>query len=185
MNRKLLLSLSTTAALGFALAGRAAADDKKPAAPVGNCKAFGTGRCCDPAMTAHLTKEAVFGACGKSDAQFLGEKGEKDTCKYFFKVEGEKDADMYVQVYAPTVKGAAPDSPPDPFVSWKKGVGKVMIAEPKSMKGVKSDKIKAIAEQGSGNVGLYLPGNGYYVNVSSSGKICSKSSAKALAGSMR
>ena len=67
------------------------------------CKLHGK-TCCDPAITAHLSKEAVFSACGESEATFLGEDGSKDTCKYFFRVPGEKEEDTFVQVYVPTQK---------------------------------------------------------------------------------
>jgi hypothetical protein len=187
MSRKLASLLLALAAVALA-AGHDVAAQSKAAAPAsgGNCKTFGTGRCCDPAITAHLSKESVFSACGQSDATFLGEQGSKDTCKYFFKVQGEKDQDMYVQVYAPAVKGAAPSSPTtDPFVTWKKSVGKVMIAEPKGAKGVTNPKVKAIAADTTSAVGLYLPGNGYFTMVSASSKICSKTNAKSLAGSLR
>lgn len=183
MNRKLPLALVALALLAVA-GGGATAQDKKPAAPAGNCKSYG-GPCCDPSVTQHLSKEAIFGACGKSDAQYLGEKGSKGVCKYYFKVEGDKEKEAYVEVDVNEVKGQAPSVPPDPFASYKKAVGKVMIAEPKSLKGVKSDKIKAMAEQGAGNFGLYLPANGFFVLVSGPAKICTQTDAKRLAASLR
>ena len=181
------LALVFLAAAGVAFVAARSAPKAAPpaaAAPAGNCKTFGTGRCCDPAVAAHLTKDAIFGACGKSEAVFLGEQGSKETCKYFFKVEGEKDQEMYVQVYAPAVKGTPP-LPADPFVTWKKVAGSVMMAEPKSLKGATNPKVKAMAGDTSGAVGLWMPGNGYYVMVSSSSKICSKADAKRLATSLR
>ena len=58
-------------------------------------------------------------ACGESTATFLGEEGSKDTCKYIFKVEGQKEDDTFVQVYAPPQKEPQTE-PNDPFFSWKK-----------------------------------------------------------------
>jgi len=81
-----------------------------PAAPAGNCKTFGAGKCCSPDVTLHLSKEAVYAACGESDATYLGEAAEKDTCKYYFKVAGEKSEETFVQVYTQAVK-EVPDKP--------------------------------------------------------------------------
>src|SRR5688572_4421894 len=64
-----------------------AAPPPAAAAPT-NCKAFGASKCCEPAVAQHLPKEAIFSACGESDATFLGEKGSKDTCRYVFKGPG-------------------------------------------------------------------------------------------------
>ena len=44
------------------------------AAPAGNCKTFGAGKCCHPDVTLHLTKEAIFAACGESEATITLEK---------------------------------------------------------------------------------------------------------------
>src|SRR3954447_8205687 len=137
-NRRLLsLTLALTASLAFgagytrqALADKPAAGGAGGAAGAAaptNCKAFGGAKCCDPAITAHLPKEAVFKACGESEATFLGEAGSKETCKYVFKVEGEKAEDTFVQVYAPVQK-EVPASPNDPFFQWKK-VGKAYLTE--------------------------------------------------------
>src|SRR3954451_24932579 len=109
MTHRFMLCLLLMVGLGFVAARATAqpaapAKPPAPAAPPTNCKTFGGGHCCDPAVAAHLTKEAVFSACGESDATFLGEQGQKDTCKYFFKVDGKKDEDMFVQVYAPAQK---------------------------------------------------------------------------------
>src|SRR3954471_16785625 len=135
-HRKMLIGLVLAAAAGFTTAyvpGRdARADAPKPpaagAAPAAapTCKLAGKS-CCDPAIAAHLTKEAIFSACGESDATFLGEAGSKETCKYVFKVEGEKSEDTFVQVYAPAQK-EVPNEPNDPFFAWKK-IGKVFVTE--------------------------------------------------------
>ena len=123
MNLRYLVSLVVLVVVGF-FVGRALAQAppssgaaQKPAPPPTNCKVYGPGRCCDPAAAAHLTKEAIYAACGESDATFLGEQGQKDTCKYFFKVAGAKEDETFVQVYAPATK-EVPDSPTDPFFKW-------------------------------------------------------------------
>jgi hypothetical protein len=163
------------------LLGHAVAQTPPPAKPAAppplptNCKVFGPGKCCDPAISAHLTKEAVFSACGESDATFLGEQGAKDTCKYFFKVAGQKDEDMFVQVYAPPQK-TVPDAPNDPFFKWGR-VGKVFYTE-KAL----SPKSAPMLET---STGLWLPGNGYFVAINASTKVCSKPEAKRLATKMK
>jgi hypothetical protein len=146
-----------------------------PAAPAGNCKTFGAGKCCNPDVTLHLTKEAVYAACGESEATFLGEAGSKDGCKYHFKVAGENSEDTIVQVYFSVAK-EVPDKPTDPFFSYKK-IGKVWMAD-KS----KSPKAAAMAVS---NTGLYLPARGYYVSVTASTKVCTKNEAITLSKSMK
>jgi len=188
--RKLLsmtLSLTALVAFGAGYARRAMAD--KPAAGAAttgaaapaagaaptDCKAYGGGKCCDPAVTAHLPKAAVFKACGESDATFLGEVGSKETCKYVFKVEGEKADDTFVQVYAPAQK-EVPSSPNDPFFSWKK-VGKAFLTD-------KAKSPKA-APMMANSTGLWMPAKGYFVSVNASTKVCDKAQAKKLASSMK
>jgi hypothetical protein len=146
-----------------------------PPAPAGNCKTFGAGKCCHPDVTLHLTKEAVFAACGESEATYLGEAAAKETCKYHFKVEGQNSEDTFVQVYAPVVKEVL-DKPTDPFLSYKK-VGKVWMTD-------KSKSPKAAAMAAS-NTGLYLPGRGYFVSVAASTKVCTKAEAITLSKSMK
>ena len=145
------------------------------AAKAGDCKTFGAGKCCSPDVTLHLTKEAIYAACGESDATYLGEAAEKDTCKYYFNVAGEKSEDTFVQVYTQAVK-EVPDKPTDPFLSYKK-VGKVWVTD-KS----KSPKAAAMA---ANNTGLYLPGRGYFVSVMASNKVCTKAEAVTLSKSMK
>ena len=145
------------------------------AAPAGNCKTFGAGKCCNPDVTMHLTKEAVYAACGESDSTYLGEAAEKDTCKYYFQVAGEKSEETFVQVYTQAVK-EVPDKPTDPFLSYKK-VGKVWMTD-KS----KSPKAAALA---ASSTGLYLPGRGYFVSVTTSNKVCTKAEAVNLSKSMK
>jgi hypothetical protein len=187
VNRKLLVGLVLSAALGFLAAyvpgGAARADNKPAAAPAGSpaakpattCKAHNGKPCCDPAVTAHLPKEVVFKACGESDATFLGEEGAKETCKYFFKSEGGKEEDSYVQVYSPAQK-EVPAQPNDPFFSYKR-VGKVYVTDK-----AKSPKSAPMMAQGTG---LYFPGKGYIVTVNASTKVCTKAEATKLAPSIK
>lgn len=189
--RKCLTVFAAVAALGFGAgyARRAAAEKPTTAAGAGatgsggsasaaapsNCKAFNGGKCCDPAVAAHLPKEAVFKACGESAATFLGEVGSKETCKYVFNVEGQKPDDSFVQVYTPVQK-EVPAEPADPFFQWKK-VGKVYVTE-------KAKSPKA-APMMVNSTGLWMPGKGYFVSVNASTKVCSKPQATKLAASIK
>jgi hypothetical protein len=159
----------------FAALARFGTDPASAAGPSGPCKVFGTGACCDPAITKHLARDAVFSACGESDATFLGEQAAKETCKYVFRAEGVKDGDAFVQVYVPAQK-EVPSSPSDPFFKWKK-VGKVFVTD-KALS-PKSAPLLASA------TGLWLPGTGYFVSVNASAKVCSKPEAERLARSLR
>ena len=181
MTIRYALALAGMTLVGI-VAGRAAraqqpAPPPKPApAPIPtNCKVFGPGKCCDPAIAAHLTKESIFSSCGESEATFLGEQGSKDTCKYFFKVPGEKDQEMFVQVFAPPQK-EVPAEPNDPFFKWGR-VGKVFYTE----KALSPKSAPMLAS----SIGLWLPAKGYFVAVNASTKVCSKSEAKRLAGHMK
>lgn len=157
---------------------------KPPASPsavveskkqLASCKQHNGKNCCDPAIAAHLPVAAVFSACGESEATFLGEEGSKETCKYVFKVEGQKEDETFVQVYAPAQK-EVPSEPNDPFFSWKR-VGKVFVTE-------KAKSPKA-APMMANSTGLWLPGKGYFVSVNASTKVCDKQQAKKLAPSMK
>jgi hypothetical protein len=183
--RKLPMILAITAlgAFGAGYARQAAAEAPKPADKPGaaggaaagaaptNCKVYGGGKCCDPAVTAHLPKESIFKDCGESEATFLGESGKKDECRYYFKVEGEKPDDSTIMVYAPQQK-EVPSSPTDPFFSYKH-VGKVYITDK-----AKSPKVAATMAK---STGLWLPGKGYFVSVNASTSVCSKPEASKLA----
>jgi hypothetical protein len=181
-HRKMMFGLTLSAAVGFGAAyfparahAQAAKPAAAPAAAAPTCKLHGK-KCCDPAIMAHLPKEAVYKACGESDATYLGEDGgEKDTCKYFFKVEGAKEDETYVQVYAPTQKEVLQE-PNDPFFGYKK-VGKVFVTE--KAKSPKSAPMLA------SQTGLYMPGKGYSVSVNASVKVCTKVEAKKLAPAMK
>ncbi len=180
MTKRYAFALVCLVAVGFVV-GRALAQTPppsgaaaKPATPT-NCKTFGPGKCCDPAVTAHMPKEAVFSACGESEATFLGEQGSKDTCKYFFKVAGQKDEEMFVQVYAPAAK-EVPDSPTDPFFKYGR-IGKVFYTE----KALSPKAAPMIAN----NTGLWMPGKGYFVAVNASTKVCDKAQAKKLATKLK
>ena len=116
----------------------------------------------------------MFAACGESAATYLGEQAQKDTCKYVFKVEGKKEEDSFVQVYAPPAK-EVPSAPNDPFFRWKK-VGKVFVTDKATSP--KSAPMLAAA------TGLWLPGNGYVVSINASTSVCSKPEAEKLAKSL-
>ena len=184
--RRLITLLALSSMLGVVAAylphRMARAEKTTPAAAAGKpaeapkCKTWGgKPQCCDPAVTAHLTKEAIYSACGESDATFLGEQGSKETCKYVFKVEGQKEDDTFVQVYVPAQK-EVPSEPNDPFFQWKK-VGKVFVTE-------KAKSPKA-APMMVNSTGLWLPAKGYFVSVNASTKVCDKAQAKRLASSMK
>jgi hypothetical protein len=172
MTNRMTFALLLLAAM---LVAQVAPGQQPPAAPAASCKTFGGGRCCDPQVAAHLTKEAVFSACGESDATFLGEQGSKDTCKYFFKVEGQKDEDMFVQVFAPAQKDV-PAAPNDPFFKWGH-LGPVFYTE----KALSPKSAPMLAN----STGLWLPGKGYFVAINASTKVCTKSEAKRLAPRMK
>lgn len=184
--RKLPIMLAITALGAFGAGYARQAGAQKPATSPGaggssgaaaptNCKVYGNGKCCDPAVTAHLTKESVFKACGESEATFLGESGKKDECRYYFKVEGEKPDDTTIMVYAPQQK-EVPSSPTDPFFSYKR-VGKVYVTDK-----AKSPKVAATMANATG---LWLPGKGYFVSVNASTKVCSKPEAAKLAPAIK
>jgi hypothetical protein len=178
---KILVGTLVGAGVGVMLAvvpGRLARADKPApaaAAPAATCKAHNGKKCCDPAVSAHLPLAAVFTACGESDATYAGEEGSKETCKYVFKVAGQKEDDTVVQVYAPAQK-EVPSAPADPFFVWKK-TGKVFVTERATSP--KSAPLLASA------TGLWLPAQGYFVSVSASTKVCEKAQAKKLAASMK
>jgi hypothetical protein len=179
---KILVGGVLGAAIGFLTAvvpGSLARADKPAPAPApaaATCKAHNGKKCCDPAVTAHLPVRAIFSACGESDATFLGEElSAKDTCRYVFKVEGQNEAQTFVEVYAPAQK-EVPDAPADPFFVWKK-IGKVFITEKASSP--KSAPMLASA------TGLWLPGKGFFVSVNASTKVCEKAQAKKLAASLK
>ncbi|HVZ73145.1 MAG TPA: hypothetical protein VHJ20_12275 [Polyangia bacterium] len=176
---KVVLGMVLGAAGGFAagvVARSARADGAAaPAAAAITCKAHDGKKCCDPAVTAHLPLSAVFSACGESDATFAGEEGSKETCKYVFKVPGQKEDETFVQVYAPAQK-EVPAAPADPFFVWKK-LGKAFVTERATSP--KSAPMLASA------TGLWLPGKGYFVSVNASTKVCEKAQAKKLASSLK
>jgi hypothetical protein len=159
----------------FAVLARFDAPARAQQPPPAKCKLWRGANCCDPAISAHLPKEAVFAACGESEATYLGEHAQKDTCKYVFKVEGKPEADSFVQVYAPPAK-QVPSAPNDPFFRWKK-IGKVFVTD-------KATSPKS-APMLASSTGLWLPGNGYTVSVNATTNVCTKPEAERLAKSMR
>lgn len=156
---------------------RALAQSKSPTPPAAaaSCKMFGGGPCCDPSVSVHLKKEAVLSSCSESEATFLGEQGSKNTCKYFFKIAGQKDEEMFVQVYSPPANDV-PASPNDPFFSWKR-VGAAFVTD-------RALSPKA-APMMARSTGLWLPGKGYFVAVNASTGVCSKAEARRLAAKLR
>jgi len=163
-------------AAGLLAARHAAAQGGAPAAaPAPSCKTFGAGHCCAPDVAAHLPKEAVFGACGESDATFLGEQGGKNSCKYFFKVAGQKDEEMYVEVFAPPTKEVPPE-PTDPFFKWGT-LGPVFS----TVKALSPKSAPLLAR----STGLWLPAKGYFVAVNAATGVCTKAQAKRLAPRMK
>jgi len=169
-----LLHLKATQAAEPAKAAKAPAG---PAAPTGDCKTFGAGKCCSADTTMHLTRQAVYSACGESDATFIGEAASKDlfTCKYHFKVAGESSEDTFVRVYVGTGKEIL-SKPNDPFFSYKK-VGKVWMTDK-----ARSPKAAAMS---AANTGLYKAGKGYFVSVLASTKVCTRSEVAALAKALK
>jgi len=170
LTRTLVIRSAACATLALSLLATPSRPQAAPPAPApapaaaGNCKAYGGGKCCSPDVTLHLSKEAVYTACGESDATYLGEVGSKDTCKYVFKVAGAAEDSTYVQVYSPVVKEVL-DKPTDPFMSFKK-VGKVWVTDQ-----AKSPKAAA---QVAGSTGLYMAGRGFFVSIAASTKVCTK-----------
>jgi hypothetical protein len=146
-----------------------------PAPAPASCRSYRDGKCCDPAVTRHLAKESVFSACGESDSTFVGEQAGKDTCKYIFRVAGQKEEETFVQVYAPAQKDV-PSAPMDPFFRWKK-VGKVFVTDKAT-----SPKSAPLLLT---STGLWLPGTGYFVSVNASTKVCTRAEAERLAKSVR
>jgi hypothetical protein len=147
----------------------------QPGATASGCKSYGAGKCCDPAVTRHLPKEAVFSACGESEATYLGEQAAKDTCKYVFRIDGQKAENTFVQLYVPAQKDA-PSAPTDPFFHYKK-IGKVYMTD-KALS-PKSAPLLAAA------TGLWLAGTGYFVSVNASTRVCTKAETERLARSLR
>jgi hypothetical protein len=145
----------------------------QPAAPP--CKAYGESRCCDPKVSAHLPREAVYAACGQSEASYLGEKGEKDTCSYYFKVGTDPTESTVVQVYAPAM-ASPPAAPNDPFFSWKK-IGKVFMIDK-----ARSPKATAMMQN---TLGLWFAGKDYIVSVKAATRVCGKPTARKLAGAIK
>lgn len=170
--RRPALASSVLAGVLTAGAALSSAAPTTPGAPAAACKAYNGGACCDPKVAEHVTRAAIFQACGESDATYLGEKGSKDTCRYVFKSGTEEG---FVEVYAPATK-EVPDAPNDPFFSWKK-VGKVFVTD--KAKSPKSAPMLAAS------TGLWMPGVGVTVSVNASTKVCTKAEALRLAKSVR
>ena len=183
-HRKILFGLTLSVAMVGLTAAYAQNKPATPPAPGGaggaaaaakpTCKLHGKA-CCDPAIEAHLPKEAVYKACGESEETYLGQEAQRETCKYFFKVKDAPEAETFVQVYAPQQKEVLQE-PNDPFFSWKK-VGKAYMTDK-----AKSPKAAPMA---ANSTGLYMAGKGYSVSVNASTKVCTRTEAAKLAPSMK
>ena len=149
-------------------AGRRAAAAAKP-----TCKLHGKA-CCDPAIEAHLPKEAVYTACGESEATYLGQEAQRETCKYFFKVEGAAEPETFVQVYAPQQKEVLPA----PTISSTVEEGRQGVHH-------RQGEVAQGGADGRTATRLYLPGKGYSVSVNASTKVCTRTEAANLAPSMK
>ena len=162
-------------ALAASLAGGsgAHADNQPAAAP--SCKAYKGAKCCDPTVAGHLARQAVLSSCGKSEADFLGEVGSKDTCKYIFKVGAEPEDRTYVQVYAPAQKDPG-TAPTDPFFDWTR-VGKAYVT--------KKAKLPKDAAMLQNSTGIWFPGKDYVVSVTASTSVCTKQQALKLAAQVK
>jgi hypothetical protein len=143
------------------------------AAPA-KCKLWKGSSCCDPNVAAHLSRDAIFSACGESEATYLGEEAQKDTCKYVFKAAGHKAEDSFVQIYAPAQKDV-PAYPNDPFFRWKK-IGKVFVTD----KALSPKSAPLLAS----STGLWMPGKGVVVSINASTAVCTKPEAERLAKSL-
>lgn len=169
--KRKLLGIALAAAAGLATP---AAADGPPAAATA-CKAYKGAKCCEPTVAAHLAKQAVFSSCGKSEGDFLGEVGSKDTCKYIFKVGAEPEDRTFVQVYAPAQKDPG-TAPTDPFFDWTR-VGKAYVT--------KKAKLPKDAAMLQNTTGIWFPGKDYVVSVTASTKVCTKAQALKLAGQIK
>ena len=172
--------MTTMTMLMAVAAALLAADPAAPAAAAKptDCKAFGNGPCCDPAVAAHLPRSAIFSACRETPDSYLGERGGKDTCRYVFKSGKDEAAEKdpgFVEIYVPKQK-QVPSEPSDPFFAWSK-VGKAFVTSratsPKS------------APMLAASTGIWLPGDGYFVSVNASTKVCTRGEAQKLAKSVR
>ena len=181
------------AALGLALSVAGALQAWGQSAPAG-CKSYGNGPCCDPAVSRHLSRGAVFNACQEDRETFLGEVGSVDTCRYVFgaKQRGGNTATSsatasttpeptpvgHVEVHAPAASAVAeiPEEPTDPFFSWAR-IGKAFVT------------VRAKDPRGApllaASTGIWLPTEGSFVSVNASTRVCTRSQAQQLARQLR
>ncbi len=115
-------------------------------------------------------------ACGETEDTFLGENGNKDSCRYVFKAEGGKPDETFVEVYVPASKENLTAPPPDLFFKYKK-VGNAYVTD-------KATSPKS-APMLAARTGLWVGGKGYSVSVNASAKVCTKPEALKLAPSMK
>lgn len=152
------------------------------------CKAYDGGPCCDREVARHLSRYAIFNACRETSETYLGERGGKDTCRYMFRPKqpatagSQKDDEEaapapegHVEVFAPA-QAEVPEQPEDPFFAWAK-VGKAYVTY--KAKTPKSAPLLAAS------TGIWLPGDGYFVSVNASTRVCTRGEAQKLAKSVR
>jgi hypothetical protein len=159
----------------------------KPAAD--SCKSYGGGPCCDRQIARHLSRYAVFTACRETGETYLGERGGKDSCRYVFRDKNAGKAgdaaaaaaaltgsgEGFVEIQAPA-QAQVPEQPEDPFFSWMK-VGKAFVTTR-----ARTPDAQAVLASATG---IWLPGDGYFVSVTASTRVCTRGEAQQLARSVR
>ena len=159
-HRKILVGLSLSAVMGLSVAYA----QNKPAAPAAGgaggapaaaakptCKLHGK-TCCDPAVEAHLPKEAVFKACGESEATYLGEEAQATPASTSSRSRGRRKTRRSCRFTRPSEGGAA------------RAERSVLLVE-EGRQGVRhgqGEVAQGGADGGVNSTGLYLPGKGYF-----------------------
>ena len=119
-HRKILFGLTLSVAMVGLTAAYAQNKPATPPAPGGagrgprraaakpTCKLHGKD-CCDPAIEAHLPKEAVFKACGESDATFLGQEARRRHLQVLLQGRGRRRRERHLRpgLRAPAERGPA------------------------------------------------------------------------------
>ena len=79
----------------------------------------GGSACCEgPASTA-VGKADILAACGRSEAEFLGQTRDGAACRYHFNIPGSAPKDAVVVVSRPPIPPGAPaPARPDPNLPW-------------------------------------------------------------------
>ena len=139
------------------------------------CKLHGKA-CCDPAIEAHLPKEAVFKACGESDATFLGEEAPSGHLQVLLQGRGREGRR---HLRAGLRAGRRKRSCRRRTIRSSRGR--------RSARSYMTEKAKSpkAAPMVANSTGLCLPGKGYLVSVNASTKVCTKHEAEKLAPAMK